>query len=277
MAELKTMEEAFEQLGAENAQVNVPEAGTVVASEKKSRKSADEVALEENLKQTVATDEEYVKEHGTLSDSIEVLNTLGFSDVGDQIFDKAASEAAGSRKLAAVGRIVGYIVKNNSKQAIPYTTYQCTKKADGTGYDAQEVQATLAPGKKAILSKRHLIIMASQPAISFKLANAVLRKAPNQKIVGAKPEDVENLFFLAFEKGEDGKSVSVHSDKVKKQIGEKNADGKWLVKPEYAEVLGFVENEKVKEARVKGAAGPKYTSRDAQALYVAKLFSNTGV
>lgn len=272
MSEVRTMEEAFEQLGEANAQVSVPEAGTVV-SEKKSKKSADDIALAENLKQTVATDEEYTKIHGTLSESVEVINTLGFSDAGDQIFDKEASEAAGSRKLAPVGRIVGYVVKNNSKQPIPYTTYQCTKKANGEGYDAKEVQATLAPGKTAVVSKRHLIIMAAQPAISFKLANAVLRKAPNQKIVGAKQEDVENLFFLAFEKGEDGKSVSVHSDKVKKQIGEKNADGKWFVKPEYADVLGFVENEKPKAVRVAGEKGPKYTSRDAQALYVSKLFS----
>ena len=266
------MEQAFQQLGAENA---APVETGVEAPKATKKSNEEDKALVANLKNTVNTDASYVEAHGKLSGAIEVVNTLGFSDTGDQIHDKAASEKAGKRVLAPVGRIVGYIVKNNSSEAIPYTTYNCTPKADGTGYDAVEVQATLAPGKPAILSKRHLIQMACKPEISFQLANANLKKAPNQKIVGASLEGIEDKFSLAFNKNEDGSSISVHNAKVKKQIGEKDGD-KWHVKKEYAQVLGFVENEKPVKERATRTAGPKYSSRDAQSLYVAQLFAGAG-
>lgn len=269
------MEQAFQQLGEANA-APINTGAEVGGASPKKKSNEEEKELVANLKQTVDTDASYVEAHGKLSESLEVVNTLGFSDSGDQIHDKAASEKAGKRVLAPVGRIVGYVIKNNSKSAIPYTTYNCTPKADGTGYDAAEVQATLAPGKTAILSKRHLIQLACKPEISFQLANANLKKAPNQKIVGASLEGIEDKFYLAFNKNEDGTSVSVHNDKIKKQVGQKDGEGKWHVKPEFAAVLGFVENEKPAKERATRTAGPKYSSRDAQSLYVAQLFASAG-
>lgn len=265
------MQEAFQQLGAENA--GALDTGVEAPKEKKTNE--EEKALVNNLKNTVSTDANYVKAHGTLSDAIKVVNTLGFSDSGDQIHDKAASEKQGKRVIAPVGRIVGYIIENDSKEAIPYTTYNCTPKADGTGYDAAEVQATLAPGKTAIVSKRHLIQLACRPEISFQLANAALKKAPNQKLIGSDLSNIEDKFYLGFNKDEEGKSISVHDDKVKKQIGVKDGD-KWKVKKEYAQVLGFVENEKPAKERATRTAGPKYSSRDAQSLFVAQLFAGAG-
>ena len=229
------------------------------------------------LKASVNSDAEYVAAHGTLSESLEVVHTLGFSDTGDQIHDKAASEKEGKRVLAPVGRIVGYEIKNNSKQPIPYTTYACTPRENG-GYDSTEVEATLAPGKTAVISKKHLIKLASDARISFVMANAHFRKAPNQKINSASVDTIEDAFFLSFNKDENGKGLADHSDKVKRQIGEKDGDGKWKVKKEYAQVLGYVENEKPVKERGTGSkvAGPKFSSRDAQALFVAKLFEGAG-
>lgn len=273
MANVTDMAQAFDQLGAENAAVEVPNTGAVATPEKKGGKTEEDKQLVANLKNTVQNDKGYLEAHNALSKDIEVVATLGFSDVGDQIHDVAESEKKGKRVLAPVGRIVGYVIKNNSKTAIPYTTYNCTPKADGKGYDAAEVEATLAPGKEAILSKRHLIQLACRAEISFVLANAYFKKAPNKQIIGASLDDIENKFYLAFNPNEDGKSMSVHDDKVKRQIGEKNADGTWKVKKEFVSVLGFVENEKPAKEKAKRTAGPKFSSRDAQSLYVAQLFA----
>jgi hypothetical protein len=269
------MEAAFQQLGEQNAApVNT---GVEAAPKKEKKTNEEDKQLIANLKNTVQTDTSYVEAHGKLSEAIEVVNTLGFTDSGDQIHDKAASEKEGKRVLAQVGRIVGYVIKNNGAEPIPYTTYNCTPKADGTGYDAAEVQTTLAPGKTAVVSKRHLIQLSCRPEISFELANAHFKKAPNQKLIGNDGIDgIEDKFYLAFNKKEDGTSIPVHDDRVKKQIGQKDAEGKWHVKKEYAAVLGFVENAKPVKERAPRQAGPKYSSRDAQSLYVAQLFANAG-
>jgi len=262
------IEKAFEQLGETVAEETVTEVNPAGA--------AEATVVDEEEKKLLAIYKEEVKAKpelesiaGSLSDSIEVVKVLGYTNSGDRIHDVEASKTAGKRKLKEVAKIVGFIVKNVGTVPIPYVTNKCTKRADGKGYDVEQVHATLGVGKQEKIAKKHLIYIGCTPQFGLTFKNAGLKKAPNQKIIGATLEELGDKFYVAFKKVE-GKSISVHNPKLKTQIGVENADGSWTVTKDFTDVFGYLENEVEAVAKDKkdGTAKPKYSSKDAQANYI---------
>lgn len=259
----ENIQDAFDKLGE-----STPEINTAAVSEEATAVDEEEKQLLAIYKKEVEANPEIEQVAGSMSDSLVVTKVLGYTNGGDRIYDEEATKAKGKRQLKEVGRIVGFIVKNVGKAPIPYTTYECVKKADGKGYDVKEVQATIpAGGKEVQIAKKHLIFIGCTPQFGLTFQNAGLKKAPNQKIIGATKEELGNKFYLSFKKIE-GKSISVHSPKLKKQIGIENADKTWSIDPTYAKVFGFLENEVPVAEKAKADKKPKFSSKDAQANYI---------
>lgn len=224
-------------------------------------------AMKAALKETVQTSPDFASKLRRLSNSIKVVNTLGYGKGGNIVVDKAAS-SANARALKPTSAICGYIVENCGSEPIEYTTEVFA--ADETGkYVGSVVKKTLAPGEKVALTRQYMTMLCAIPEISFTLANG--------KIVSSSKKNAKNLkeelsaYYFSFNKDENGNALQVNDDEVKLSVDD--ADGK--VKPEYIETFGYLNNPK--EGRAARAKGTKFTTQDLAANYIHKMLQEQGV
>ena len=191
------------------------------------------------FRETRMTDPDFDKKLNTWSDSIEVIHTLGYSDKGNFIVDKEATEKAlqafkerqkaGKTKpgekpkkvYMTTSQIVGYRIKNVGEESIPYVTMVWTKNKEGK-YEGTKVEKTLEPGEVVDLARLYMTRLCARPEISFRLANGTLVRG-TAKATSAK-EELESYYFK-FET-ESGKQVNDDSVKLNiRKVGEQ-----WVVK-----------------------------------------------
>ncbi len=223
--------------------------------EKKNEKKEFLKGLKADLQNKLATDPDYVERLQSLSNSIEVVHTLGYGKGGNIVVDKSSAD----RKLKSTSAIVGYEVKNIGDEAITYQTEVWTMGADGK-YEAQPVEATLGAGETCVLTRKFMTILCSRPEISFTLANG---KIISNLKKGKSTEELLNSFYFQF-----SDDTPVNDDKIKKAVDE-DVDGQSVIKAEYVAAFGYLNNPKEKAAkRVKAA---KVTVQDMMANYVSTL------
>lgn len=226
------------------------------------------------MQETLATDPTYAQRANRLRNAIEVVNTLGFSNNGTVVLDQSAKDSPdGKRKLSPEGQIVGYIIKNVGDEAIPVTTEKYTKD-DATGrWVANQVEVTLQPGATMALARKWMTVLATQPEFSMQFANGTMAHSSTKFDESDLTALLESYYFSF-----NDPAMKVHDPAVKVQIGEKtmgDTGETWVVKAQYAEDFGFLNNKPEKAAKKTRAAGPD--SKQKVANYLQTLIRNGGV
>lgn len=237
-------------------------------------------AMKEAMKETTVVDPSFDEKLQKYSSHLEVINSLGFGDSGNLLFDKDnfdpnnINPKTGKpvRPLTPTSTVVGYRVRNNGEEAIKYTTEVWTKGADGK-FVATKTEKVLAQGEVADLPRQYMTALCAIPEISFTLANGKIIKGSGAKGDKSLKAELESYYFK-FNPSEDGTTKQINDDDVKLNISEKVGD-KWVVKAEYEETFGFLNNQD--EVKKKGKAKSKYTSQDYAANYINKLISEQGL
>lgn len=243
---------------------------TPVVSSKKERIEVMRAAIKETLIQ----DPEFKSKVRSLSNSIEVVNTLGFGDSGNIVVDKANTTTEG-RALAVTSQIIGYRVRNIGTEPIKYQTEVWSQGEDGK-YVASKAEKTLAPSETADLTRQYMTIFTAQPEISFQLANGKIIKGSGSRGDKSIKAELESHYFR-FDKAEDGTKKQVNDDTIKLNVGKKVDGDKWVVKEEFVETFGFLNNPK--ETTKGGRTSPtkEFNAQDIAANYVNKLISEAGL
>lgn len=223
-------------------------------------------AMKASLKETVQTSPDFASKLRRLSNSIKVVNTLGYGKGGNIVVDK--KESVNTRVLKPTSAICGYKLENIGTEVIEYTTEVFTQDETGK-FVGQVVKKQWNPGETINLTRQYTTMLCSMPEISFTLANG--------KIVSSSKKNPKSLkeelaaYYFAFNKSEDGTTPQVNDDEVKLSVDD--ADGK--VKPEYVETFGYLNNPK--EGRAARTKGAKYTTQDLAANYIYKLLEEQGI
>jgi hypothetical protein len=242
----------------------VSEAPAVEAGAQSSEKKAKLQAMKSALRDTVQSNPEFAEKLRRLSASLKVVNTLGYGAGGNIVLDK--NSKGGDRQLKPTSQIVGYSVQNIGSEAIEYTTEVWTKGEDGK-YTSQVVSKTFAPGETINLTRQYMTMFCAQPEISFTLSNGKI-VASSRKGAKSLKEELSSYYF-SFNKGDDD-AIRVNDDEVKLAV---DVDG--VVKPEYTETFGYLNNPK--ETRAAKAKGKQFTTQDLAANYIATLLREQGV
>lgn len=257
------MENVFTDLNAA-APVETPAPANTARKEKIA-------AMKEALKATITEDPSFTQKLHSLSESLEVVNTLGFGDSGNIVVDKTKVDG---RALAVTSAIVGYKVKNIGSEPVKYTTEVFAQDETGK-YVGTKQDAFIAPGGTADLTRQYMTMLCAIPEISFQLANGkVIRGsgARGQKSLQAELE----AYYFSFNKDEDGNKPRVNDDDVKLNVGEK-VGGQWVVKPEYVDAFGFLNNPKEGGRGRRKSAGSKYNAQDMAANYINRLIQTSEI
>lgn len=228
--------------------------------------------MKKALSDTIHADPTFLDRMHSLSQDVKVVNSLGFGDNGNIVVDKANSTKE-NRTLTTTSVIVGYRVQNVGEKAIPYTTEVWTKAEDGK-YVAQKVEKVMEPGGYADLSRQFMTMFCAQPEISFQLANGkIIRGSGNKAARGDVKAELEAYYF-SFDKSTD---LQINADEVKLNVGMKDAAGKWVVKPEFAETFGYLENVTVKNRGSRKEGGKKFAATDLAANFVMQMLKDSAL
>lgn len=217
------------------------------------------------IQETVQTDETFADKLRTMSDSFEVVNTLGYGEKGNIVEVKGAS--ADGRQLKATSKIVGYKLRNVGTQAVEYTTEEFAQDETGK-YVGTRVTKTFAPGETIDLSRLYMTMFCSKPEISFTLKNGFIAGGSSKKNASVR-EELASRYFR-FSKNEDGTATPVNDDEVKIAIDDENG----VIKPEYIATFGFLNNPK--EGAARGPKGKSFTTQDLNANFVRRLIEDAG-
>lgn len=238
------------------------EAAAVDTAEKKQKLNAMKTAL----KETIQNSPDFASKLRRLSNSLEVVNTLGAGKGGNIVVDKNAK--GDGRQLKPTSQIVGYRVKNVGDEAIEYTTEVFAKDETGK-YVGTVVTKTIAPGEVISLTREYMTRFCAQPEISFTLKNGKIISSSKKSAKTLKEE--LSAYYFSFSKAEDGTTLQVNDDEVKLSVDDENG----IVKPEFVETFGFLNNPK--EGKAARAKGQKFTTQDLVANYINSLVKEQGL
>lgn len=252
-------------------------------------------AMIASIKETVQNDPTYLEVKNSLSTGIAVVKVLGFGDNGNikrgddvpatdkdgnPIFDEEGKQVM-KKSLIPIPENVGYIIQNNTNQELQYTIEVYQKNADGV-FVGTPVTKVLAPGASAAFSRKWLTLFASQAAISNKFANGRLTRSSARAKGNLSPKEAYEAELEAYYVQFTEEGLTVNDDSLKEQIGKKvkGTDGKpmWVVKPEYTEIFGYLNNvpEKKVGGKKAGATKPAFESTDVYANYINKMAKEMG-
>lgn len=243
---------------------------TVEAKTTKGKKSKEFV---EKLKTDFISTAEAMAQNGVdmfeqvscKSDSLEIVNTLGYSDKGGLVVDHDRADSKKDRPLGTVSEIVGYKLRNVGNEPIPYQTEVWAKNETGE-YVATPAEYLLQPNEEVSLTRKYVTILCSRIEFSNVLKNGVLitRVSPDST-----REDILNSAYLRF-----NDNRGVHDDTVKIAIADK-IDDRWIVKPEFEAAFGFLNNESEAARATRTGGTKKSVSKQAiVANYVRELLKN---
>ena len=226
--------------------------------------------MRSSLKATIQSDPTFIDRLHKLSESIEVVNSLGWGENGNIMVDAKNTDG---RTLQPTSAIVGYSIRNKGTEPIPYETEVWTQNEDGK-FTAQKVGKVLSPGETANLTRQFMTKFCAMPEISFQLANGkVIRGSGNKAAKGDLKAELEAYYF-SFNKD---LGIQVNSDDVKLNVGVRDEQtNQWHVKPEYVETFGYLENAPEKSRGRKKTAS-KFNASDLAANYVMRMIRDNSL
>jgi hypothetical protein len=258
------MAEAMDAIFGADAQVTDTVA-TTPATGSTSEKTERIRAMREGFRSALAADPSLADRCGKLSPVVEVINTLGYGKSGNIKVDKKQS-TKDNRVLEPTSKIVGYAVKNNGSEPIPYTTEEFAKD-ETDKFVGTQVQKSWAPGETIVLSRKYMAMLCSIPEIGMVLSNGKI-VMPASKNKSSITQTLASCYFIF----NNELNLSTNDDAVKLQI---DTDG--VVKPEYEVAFGDLNNPKESKRHEKGAGGPKYGVQDYAANYIQQLLKEGGM
>lgn len=265
------MDNVFGAQDTMNAAVNTGAevGGSVSKAEKKAKFEAIRNAYIEELSQNP----EIKEREGIYSDSIEVVNTLGYGKGGNIIVDKVNSKKDENGRITKDGRviiptpkIVGYVLKNIGSETIPYKTEVYTQNEQGV-YVGEVVEKQFAPGETIQLNRKWMTAFCASVEIAFKLANGKMVES-SKKSKTNNPDEKLSAYYFTFDK-EIGSDVN--NDEIKLSIG---TDRK--IAPEYLETFGYLANEPQAKERASRKNGEGVGVSAMAASYIRKLIRESG-
>lgn len=239
----------------------------------KAAKAEKIAAMKQALKTAMEQDPTLASKFRTASDTIEVVNTLGYGDGGNIVVDKAAKQNAAAkgaedRKLVPTSKIVGYKVRNCGTEPISYDAEIWTKGADGI-YTSSTETRTMQPGQVVNMTRVTLTLLTCRPEFDFTLRNGKIVSSSASSKAGKGDIQAELArYYFSFNSEE---KKEVNGDDVKLRI-----DDGGTVLPEYAEVFGFLNNPKPSKKASRKGAGSNVTVQDMAANYVRMLLEKQG-
>lgn len=232
----------------------------------KEAKKARVQAMKDSLKETIQSNPDFTEQLRRLSNSIKVVNTLGFGKDGN-IIEEKNSKAEGGRVLKTVSKICGYAVENIGTEGIKYTTEVWTLGEDGK-YVGTRVARTFEPGQVIYLTRANMTKLCAIPEISFTLANGKIVQSSSKRKSADLEAELASYYFRFTE--EDGTTLAVNDDEVKLCIDDEN--GK--VKEQFVEAFGFLNNPK-ESKKDRLPKGNQFTVQDMAANLVNQMVKNS--
>lgn len=111
----------------------------------------------------------------SLSDSIEVIDTIGFGNKNIKYCKPYKDRnGEGGKAIETCPSVVGFVIKNVGKSDIPYRTMEYGFDSNINQYIGIEVDRTLKSGDTAMLSRRYFTMLVSQAKFSFKVKNGIV-------------------------------------------------------------------------------------------------------
>lgn len=152
------------------------------------------------------------------------------------------------RRLANAPENVGYIVKNVSDTPIEYTTTLYTQDETGK-FVGNDVKKNLMPNEEIAISRANLTKLTLRDEFNLTLENGTIIAKTNAK-------SVEELFTNPYFQFSRESGMDVNSPEVKKLIHDtQNVNGEtvYVVKDEYIELFGYLNNKEEKAPKAKRA------------------------
>lgn len=264
--------------------VTTEEAGAgETATDDKEAKKKEQREMKEKFEEAVEKDPTMQERLGKWSNSIHVLNTLGFGENGNLVVDPSSKGKIGDdgkpkRDLVYTSKIVGYRIKNVGTEPITYLTEEYEQTEEGT-YVGTKVQRTINPGDTANLARRYFTAFSAYPEISMKFQNGKMVRSSTK----ADSKDLEQLldaYYFAF----NDKNLKVNSDEIKMNISHpvQDSEGKtrWVVNDEFVKDFGFLNNPEESKSKSrgkgKGKGKEKYDSQDYNSFHLWEAMSKAG-
>lgn len=158
------------------------------------------------------------------------------------------------RKVTSQPDNVGYIIKNVSDKPVEYKTCLYTKNDEGK-FVGEEVMKTLAPQEEVAIARPYLTLLALAEEFNLTLGNGkIICKIKNAD------RDAKALLEAPYFSFNSSVGLDVNSPEVKELIHEVvdvNGTQKYIVKNEYVELFGNLNNEVEKAAAGKRGGKPK--------------------
>lgn len=225
------------------------------------------------LKDTIQNDPTFATRACALSNSLEVVNTLGFGDKGSIEVDKTQPVGAdGKRPLKNTAAIVGYRVKNIGEAPIQYKTEEYTKNEDGV-WVGQLVEKTLNAGESVELTRKYMTILCAEPEISFKLSNGKMVRGSKSVKNGDQDAELEAYYFVFADS-----DSKVNDDAIKDRVDRKvktETGYKYVVAEEYETTFGYLNNGKSAGRKAK-IDKSKFDGQVMAANYVHRMLQDSG-
>lgn len=217
--------------------------------------------MKDELHEAVSKDPSLMERAQSMSNSVEVVNSLSFGADGNIVVDKEATaqRTDGKKSLVKTSAIVGYRLKNIGETPIKYQTDVYSKDENGV-YVASRTEKTAQPGETFDLARADVTAFACQPEFSFTFANGKVTRGSGKNNGDLKAE--LEAYYFRFNPDKDGVTKQINDDEVKLNVGEKIEDpetktDKWVVKAEFVETFGFLNNVQPKAEKKKKKAGSK--------------------
>lgn len=170
------------------------------------------------------------------------------------------------RRVTTESQVVGYKIKNESDTPIEFETEFFHREEDGT-WVGNKTSYVLKPGETTCISRMYLAKLSAHAEFNMTLKNGIMIGKISK--VDTDIEAALSAQYFSFNKNT---GMDVHSPEVKIQIGEQVKVGdsvKYVVKEEFAEVFGYlnnVETNKTRGSKATGPKGPKPTPQELSAL-----------
>lgn len=178
------------------------------------------------------------------------------------------------RRVTTESQVVGYRIKNESDTPVEYETEVFHKEEDGT-WVGSKVQATMAPGATADISRLYLAKLLAREEFNMTLKNGILIGK-----ISKVDTDIEAALAAQYFSFNKNTGMDVHSPEVKIQIGTPVQVGettKYVVKDEFAETFGNLNNVEVNKTRGRKASGVKGLKPTPQELTAVAIRQALGL
>lgn len=137
------------------------------------------------------------------------------------------------------------------------------------------MEKEVKPGEQVDLTRQYMTMLCAKPEISLTLANGKVIRGSRAKSASTLKEELESYYFR-FDRDEKGKLKQINDEGVKINVGNK-VKGAWVVKDEFVETFGYLNNGSKRKTNGGTKKKDQFTKQDMEANYIAKRLQEAGM